>query len=145
MIDKREQQLISDALQKAHLTELPKKANNKSVWIEGIAKIRLANNSIAYGIVKRNYDLTSRVVYVNGDISAINSIEEVYPYIILDKGFIHKFEKGEKPEAARIAYLKSQHLPWAMESNYFDDMDIDQLNKEVVKAALYAQLKAMEG
>lgn len=143
-MDTREQQLIADALRKAHLTELPKKSNSKSVWIEGIAKIRLDNNSIAYGIVKRNFDLTSRVVYINGDISAINNIEEVYPYIFLEKDFIHKFEKGEKSEAARIAYLKSQHLPWACEANYFDGMDIDQLNKEVVKAALYNQMKTME-
>lgn len=143
-MDTREQQLIADALRKAHLTELPKKSNSKSVWIEGIAKIRLANNSIAYGIVKRNFDLTSRVVYINGDTSAINNIEEVYPYIFLEKGFIHKFEKGEKPEAARIAYLKSQHLPWAFAADYFDNMTLDELNKEVVKAAVYQQLKALE-
>lgn len=143
-MDKREQQLISDVLRKAHLTELPKKANNKSVWIEGVAKIRLANNSIAYGIVKRNFDLTNRFVYVNGDISAINKIEEVYPYIFLDKDYIHKFEKGENQEELRASYLKSLRLPWAQDADYFDNMTLDELNKEVVKAALYQQQKDME-
>lgn len=141
MISQREQQLISDVLRKAHLTELPKKANNKSVWIEGIAKIRLANNSIAYGIVKRNFDLTNRFVYVNGDISAINKIEEVYPYITLNGEYIKKFGKNEGEEA-RIKYLRSLNLPCT--SPDICEMTLEELNKEVVKAALYQQQKDME-
>lgn len=137
-----EQNLISDALRMAHLTELPKKADKKSVWIEGVAKITLADGSTAYGIVKRNPDLTHRVCYVNGNTAAIAKVEEVYPYITLQPEFIHKFGKNEGEEA-RINYLKSLHLPWAFAADYFDNMTLDELNKEVVKAAVYQQQRDM--
>lgn len=140
-MDTREQQLVADALQKAHLTELPKKADNKSVWIEGVAKIRLDNKSVGYGIVKRNPDLSYRVTYINGDTYAINSIEEVYPYVTLQKEYIKKFGKNEGEEA-RIKYLRSLNL--SCTSPDICEMTLDELNKEVVKAAVYMQLKDME-
>lgn len=138
-----EHNLIADALNFAHLTTLPKKANpQKTMWIEAVAKIRLANNSIGYGVVKRNADLSYRVTYVNGATAAIVDIEEIYPYVVLDKQYIKKFsEKAD--EGDRIAYLKSLNLPYAVDG-YFDGMDIEELNKEVVKAAVYQQLKALE-
>lgn len=143
MISQREQQLISDALRMAHLTELPKKADKKSVWIEGVAKITLSDGSTAYGIVKRNNDLSHRVVYVNGNTAAISKVEEVYPYITLNSDYIKKFGKNEGEEA-RINYLKSLRLPWAFAEDYFDNMTLDELNKEVVKAAVYMQQRDME-
>lgn len=143
MISQREQQLISDALRMANLTELPKKADKKTVWIEGVAKITLSDGSTAYGIVKRNPDLTTRVCYVNGNTAAIANVEEVYPYITINSDYIKKFGKNEGEEA-RIAYLKSLHLPWAFAADYFDNMTLDELNKEVIKAAVYQQQRDME-
>lgn len=140
-MDTREQRLIDDVLKKANLTELPKPANKKSVCIEGVAKIRLNNNSIGYGIVKRNQDLSYRVVYINGDTAAIHEIEEIYPYITLQKEYIKKFGKAEK-EDARIKYLRSLDEPCFNELN-LEEMTIDELNLEVVKAAIMNQLKDM--
>lgn len=142
-MDTYEQKLISDALNFAHLTSLPKRVDpKKSLWIEAIAKFRLANNSVGYGVVKRNLDLSYRVLYINGSTASIVDIEEVYPYIMLEKQYIKKFtdKAGEKE---RIAYLESLNLPYVAEG-YFDGMDIEELNKEVVKAAVYRQLKALE-
>ena len=142
-METKEERLIADVLNKAHLVELPKPADKKTVWLEGIAKIRLANNSIGYGIVKRfDLDADPVVTYINGDLFSINGIEEVYPYTVLQKEYIKKFTAKEK-EPARINYLKSLHLPYADE-HMFDNMTIDELNKEVVKAALYQQQKDME-
>lgn len=139
-MESREERLIADVLNKAHLAELPKPADKKTIWIEGVAKIRLANNSIGYGIVKK-HDLDSEpvVTYINGDTFAINRIEEVYPYVVLRKEYIKKFTTKEK-EPARIAYLKSLHLPYANETA-FESMTIDELNKEVVRAAFWLQSK----
>ena len=142
-MDKYEQNLISDVLNFAHLASLPKRVDpRKSLWIEAIAKFRLANNSVGYGVVKRNLDLTYRVLYVNGSTASIVDIEEAYPYIMLEKQYIKKFtdKAGEKE---RIAYLESLNLPYVAEC-YFDNMSIDDLNKEVVKAAVYQQLKSLE-
>ena len=140
-MDTREQQLINDALQKAYLTELPKPATTKTVWIEGIAKIRLSDGSIGYGIVKRNEDLTTRVCYINGNIATISEIIEVYPYIKLQKEYIKKFGKVEG-EKERIEYLQSLKLPCT--SLNLEEMTLDELNKEVVKAAIYQQMKDLE-
>lgn len=142
-MDKYEENLISDVLNFAHLTSLPKRVDpKKSLWIEAVAKFRLANNSVGYGVVKRNLDLSYRVLYINGSTASIVDIEEVYPYIMLEKQYIKKFtEKAGEKE--RIAYLESLNLPYVAEG-YFDDMTIDDLNKEVVKAAVYQQLKALE-
>lgn len=141
MLSQREQQLIADALKMAHLTELPKKADKKSVWIEGMAKITLADGSTAYGIVKRNSDLTHRVVYVNGNTAAIVKVEEVYPYITLNNDYIKKFGKNDGEEA-RIKYLRSLNLP----CTHLDlsEMTLKELNKEVVKAAVYQQMREMD-
>lgn len=139
-MDTREQQLINDALQKAQITELPKPADNKTVWIEGVAKIKLSDGSIGYGIVKRNEDLTTRVSYINGNIAAIVEVEEIYPYVTLNKDYVKKFTAKEK-EAARIAYLKSLNLPYEIQG--LEGMTLDDLNKEVVKAAMYQQMKDM--
>lgn len=136
MLSQREQQLISDALRVAHLTELPKPANKKNVWIEGIAKIKLSDGSIGYGIVKRNPDLTHRVAYVNGNIATISEIEEIYPYITLNSDYIKKFGKNDREEA-RIKYLRSLNLPCTHPD--LSEMTLEELNKEVVKAALYQQ------
>lgn len=139
-MDSREERLIADVLNKAHLVEMPKPADTKTVWLEGIAKIRLANNSIGYGIVKMvELDADPVVTYINGDTFAITEIEEVYPYEVLQKEYIKKFTSKEK-EPARINYLKSLHLPYA-EEDTFDNMTIDELNKEVVRAAFYLQKK----
>lgn len=142
-MEKYEQNLISDVLEFAQLTSLPKRVDpKKSLWIEAIAKFRLANNSIGYGVVKRNIDLTYRVLYINGSTAAIVDIEEAYPYIMLEKQYIKKFtEKAGEKE--RVAYLESLNLPYVAEG-YFDGMSIDDLNKEVVKAAVYQQLKLLE-
>ena len=141
MLSQREQNLIADALRMAHLTELPKKADKKTVWIEGVAKITLADGSVGYGIVKRNPDLTYRVCYVNGNTAAIAKVEEVYPYVTLQPEFIHKFGKNEGEEA-RIKYLRSLNLPCT--SPDICEMTIEELNKEVVKAAVYRQLNSMK-
>lgn len=140
MISQREQQLISDALRVANLTELPKKADKKTVWIEGVAKITLADGSTAYGIVKRNPDLTHRVAYVNGNTAAIAKVEEVYPYVTLNSEYIKKFGKNDGEEA-RIKYLRSLNLPCTHPD--LSEMTLEELNKEVVKAAVYMQQRDM--
>ena len=138
----REKQLIADVLNQAHLAELPKVADGKKVWIEAIAKIKLRDGSVGYGIIKRNPDLTRRVTYINGNTSAIAEVMEVYPYEVLQPQYIKKFTAKEK-ENARINYLKSLHLPY-LEGLDMSELTIEELNRMVVQAAVYMQLRDME-
>ena len=131
-----EKKLINDAMNVAQVAELPKAVPPDSyVWIEGIAKIRLRDNSIAYGIVKRTPDLTQTVTYVNGATSSILSIEEVYPYVTIDKSGIKKFKKDDVD--GRKEYLLSLNLPYEVN---LEKANITDLNREIVKASLYQQL-----
>ena len=132
---------ITDVLEFTHLAKLPKKVDPESfIWIEGIAKIRLVDNSFGYGVVKRNPDLTYRISYINGATSPILHVEEVYPTIVIDKSHIKKFHNKEDRDG-RIAYLQGLHLPYEID---FESADIDTLNKEIVKAAIFQQLNALE-
>lgn len=141
MVSSHEQNLIADALCKAQLSKLPTKTSPDDLtWIEGVAKIRLSDASFGYGIVKRNPDLSVSYKYVNGNTAAIAAIEEVYPYESIDKRRIKKFSKDDAE--SRVAYLKSLNLPYKID---FENATIADLNKEVVKAALFMQLNNKEG
>lgn len=136
-----EQNLIADALRIAQLAKLPTKTSPEDLtWIEGVAKIRLSDASIGYGIVRRNPNLSVSYKYVNGNTAAIAAIEEVYPYESIDKRRIKKFGKDDDAEG-RVKYLKSLNLPYEIN---FESMTIADLNKEVVKAALFMQLNNKE-
>ena len=125
----------------ANLAKLPTKTDpDEFVWIEGVAKIRLIDGSCGFGIVKRNPDLTYTVTYINGNTSPIKHVEEVYPYVKIDKTNVKKFEDKEDREG-RINYLRSLHLPYEID---FDNISIAALNKEIVKAAVFFQLNKME-
>lgn len=141
MLSEYEKRLLADALSAAHLTKLPTKMDPKEViWIEGIAKIKLVDGSYGFGIVKRNPDLSYTVTYINGATSPILYVEEVYPYVKIDKSNIKKFSDKEDSDG-RINYLQSLHLPYEID---FENATVADLNKEIVKAAVFQQLNAME-
>ena len=133
---------MADALHFAHLAEMPDKMgpNSKKIWIEAVAKIKKADGNIGYGIVKRNADMSYRVTYINGSTASIVDLLEIYPYINLDSKYIKKFTKKDDM-ASRIQYLRSLNLPYVID---FETATIDDLNKEIVKAAVYQQLNARE-
>lgn len=141
MLTEYEKNLLADAMNTAHLAKLPPKMDPAEIiWMEGIAKIKLIDSSYGFGIVKRNPDLSYTVTYINGATSPIMYVEEVYPYIKIDKENIKKFADKEDRDG-RINYLKSLHLPYAID---FENSTIADLNKEIVKAAVFQQLNAME-
>lgn len=138
-----EETLIADVLNVAHLAKLPAAVNPEEfIWIEGIAKFKLMDGNTSYGIVKRTPDLSYTVSYINGTTAQIRSLEEVYPFNNIDKRHIKKFA-NEDDRDGRVNYLKSLNLPYANKID-FENATISELNKEIVKAAVYQQLNAME-
>ena len=134
--------LLVDVLQKVRLTALPKPVEkNNILWIDAVVKARLQNNSIAYGICERNADLEEKIVYINGDTSAIAFIEEYYPIHFIAKEYIKTFRKDDDRES-RIKYLNSQPKPH--EGIDYNSLSIEELNKEIIKNAFYQQLNFME-
>lgn len=133
----QEKKLLADAMTIARISKLPPKADpDDYTWIEAIAKIKLIDSSYAYGIVKRNPDLTYTVTYKNGATLSILCVEEVYPYEKLDKSMVKKFTNKDDAEG-RVKYLMSLNLPYQID---FNNATVADLNKEIVKAALYKQV-----
>jgi hypothetical protein len=64
----------------------------------------------------------------------------VYPYVKIDKANIKKFADKNDRES-RIKYLLSLHLPYQID---FENASVADLNKEIVKAAVFQQLNALE-
>lgn len=138
-----EEKLIADVLNFAHLTSMPSKMTKKTaLWIEAVAKVRKANATYAYAILRRTANLDHTFIYSNGATSPIVSVEEVYPIITLDTKYVKKFTDDSKD--ARIRYLRSMNLPYIETEKYFDGMTLEDLDKEVVKSAMYQQLEALK-
>lgn len=141
MKQRNDESLRVDVLQVAHLSKFPAKMSKKTaLWVEAIAKIRKKDGTYGYGILKHNEKLESYPMYINGTVAAIDTVEEIYPYLVLDKGYIQTFDNDEVQP--RIEYLKSLNLPYAKDGE-FDNMDAEQLNEQVVKAAMYQQIFAL--
>lgn len=141
MITLHEKKLINDVLSRAELKKMPK-ANNASVWIWAIAKFRLQDGSFGYGIIHRNLSLGYEIKYINGNTSAIGSIIDVYPYETVDTRTIKRF-KDDEDRGARVDYLKSENLPY-LDIEKLEGMSIEDLNKEVVRVAVYKFLNNEE-
>ena len=137
----QDEKLKMDVLRQAHLQEFPSKATKTAVWIKAIGQFKLANGSIAYGLIERKYDLGYHILYINGSISAIKELSAVYPYLNLDKEYIQKFKKGDV--AGRLKYLKGVNLP-ITENKDFDAMSEEELDKMLISVALYKQINALE-
>lgn len=137
---KYEQEKLKEAMDEAGITTLPKGISpDIPIWIKGVAKIQLCDGSIAYGIVKREKNMDLSVVSIKGNTSSVRLIEEVYPIVTINKQKIKKFPESEKDNLnIRINYLKSLDLPYPID---YENASLKDLNKEVVRAALYFQLQ----
>lgn len=139
MKNNQEEQLRIDALRYADLSEMPKRMTKKTaLWVKAIAKIKKYDGSRCYGIVMRKADLSHRFLYVNGNISRIQEIEEVYPFVVLNNNYIKTFETDDLTE--RVNYLK-HHTHIAEETLL--QMDAETLNRHIVQLAMERQLKEM--
>ena len=136
------EKLKKDMLDTVHLTELPDEVNEETkLWVRAIALIRKQSGDYGYAVLERYPDITYRYLMVNGATSPIKSTEKIYPYLLLDKKYIKGF-KGNGLEQ-RVAYLKSMHLPYERDRKW-DEMNLTELNKEIVGAAIYLQLQDLK-
>ncbi len=97
MKNQKEETLIQ-ALNYAHLHELPDKWDNKSLWIKAIGLVTRRNGGVqSYVILRREAD--GRICTIKDfSLDAIRSIDEVYPYIYIDSQFLPKFTTQQRDE-----------------------------------------------
>lgn len=85
---------LKKCLEHANSFELPKEFDNDSgdYWLKAIVLVKKHNMSENYAIAERNSQGKAIVVRDFGAISPLESIEKVYPYVILDKSLIPEFK-----------------------------------------------------
>ena len=85
---------LKKCLEHANSFELPKEFDKDSgdYWLKAIVLVKKHNMSENYAIAERNSQGKAVVVRDFGAISPLESIENVYPYVILDKSLIPDFK-----------------------------------------------------
>lgn len=117
------------------LSQLPEKADGKSVWITAIAKTKKSDGNYYYAYLERGKDGKPKIMRDFGAIAAIVEHVEYYPILYLDSSYLKKFKKDEEGTAKLITYLKSEGVKMS-----FDEADRKALDKENVKIAIQKQL-----
>lgn len=89
---------LKEALNYAHLHELPAKWDNKALWIKAIGLVTRMNGRVqSYVILRR--EASGRYFTVKDfSLDAIRSIDEIYPYIYIDSQFLPKFTTQQADE-----------------------------------------------
>jgi hypothetical protein len=78
---KEEKETLDEALQYAHLPELPQiQEDDGRVWIMALAKVLKINGRENYAIVKADYYGKPKIVKDFGTVACIVKILEIYPY-----------------------------------------------------------------
>lgn len=122
----RQEELLFEALEYAHIAELPTATTKdiKDVWVRGVAKLINGKNDTSYAIVRNVYGKAPQVIKVF-DSFGIREIVEVYPYSLLDMSFARGITKIED---LRLSVAKA----------YGKSLDeIKSLTKEELKILFY--------
>lgn len=126
---------LFECLEFCKLSQLPEKADGKSVWITAIAKTKKNDGNYYYAYLERGRDGKPKIMRDFGAIAAIIEHAEYYPILYLDSSYLKKFKKDEEGTARLVAYLKSEGVKMD-----FEGVDRKDLDKENIKIAIQKQL-----
>ena len=131
---------LSEILGELGLDKLPnqetKETKKEHIWVKALALVTKKNGSKSYVLLKRDERLKEFIIKDYGCVSAIFNINKIYPFEFLQPQFIQGFSTDNLQQ--RIDYLKMLNLPY-METLTFDNMNLDELNKEIVCAGIFLQ------
>lgn len=92
------------ALAYCDLKALPDKDTKEFYWLKAIGLVSKANGTKSYVLLRTGEDLKPRVIKDFGDISVIVSIDEVYPFVMLQEKWLPIFKTQKKDD--RLEWLK---------------------------------------
>ncbi len=123
---------LKKCLEYTNSFELPQEYDESSgnYWLKAIVLVKKHNMTENYSIAERNSQGKPIVVRDFGAVSPLSSIEKVYPYVILDKSLVPKFEDIEE--------LKN-YLVGNYGEEYRDK--INNSSKEQLKQLLFSVVK----
>lgn len=127
---------LFECLEFCKLSQLPEKADGKSVWITAIAKTKKSDGNYYYAYLERGKDGKPKIMRDFGAISAIVEYVEYYPIIYLNSSYLRKFKKDAAGTNQLINYLKENGVDVD-----FEKAERKELEKENVKVAIQKQLE----
>lgn len=126
---------LFECLEFCKLSQLPEKADGKSVWITAIAKTKKNDGNHYYAYLERGKDGKPKIMRDFGAIAAIVEHTEYYPILYLDSSYVKKFKKDEAGTRQLVDYLKDKGVEMD-----FANADRKTLDKENIKTAIQLQL-----
>lgn len=133
---KTKKESLFDALTWASLRDLPPKAEGDRVYIFALALVSKKDGSSGYVAIKKDRKFKDAIIKDFGSQSPIISIDEIYPYLYLDKRYVPKFnwdKKGTREEV--IEWIERNTF-----ENNVESLTDDELKDLVYKASMERQL-----
>lgn len=138
---------LQRALEYCFITSLPKKEDGKNLWIRAIAEAEKRDGTHCYVYVEKSFETLENVIKADfGSVAQIVKIIEYYPFSYLDGSYIPEFKNKKKGELSkkrdiedRVLYLKNYA------KKECDGMTLKELDKEILKFAIYKQLSFEKG
>lgn len=133
-MEKIKEKTLVDALSYCDLRELPKEWDKETVYIRAIALVSKTDGSYNYAVVKKGDGGKDNVEKDFGNISAIRTIEKVYPFRFLATNFVPTFKTKSKDE--RLNWLEKFG-----DGKDYSSMTLKELDKEILSSAMQRALK----
>lgn len=95
MINEKETSL-GEALKDAFIYELPREWDNESVWIRAIGLITKTNARQSYCLLRRGDNGEPQIYKTYGDACKIAKLDNIYPYIFLNKKYVCDFKSKQE-------------------------------------------------
>ena len=92
------------ALAYCDLKSLPKKDSKDYYWLKALGLVSKADGTKSYVLLRMDTDFTQRVIKDFGTISTIVSVDEVYPFYMLQEKWIPVFKTQKKED--RLEWLR---------------------------------------
>ena len=125
---------LMEVLQYCKLSTLPKKDNGEYVWLKAVARIRKRDGSRAFAILAKDEEGNPKVVKDFGSISPIASIDDVYPYLIMDSKMLPEFTTKTREE----------RIKWLNRNGVNNDMSLCTIKELEKKILLVCMAKAIK-
>lgn len=117
------------ALAYCDLKSLPKKDSKDYYWLKALGLVSKADGTKSYVLLRMDTDFTQRVIKDFGTISPIVSVDEVYPFYMLQEKWIPVFKTQKKEE--RLVWLTK-----VGDTKDYSELTLKELDKMVISHAM---------
>lgn len=127
---------LIDALSYCDLRELPQEDTKEYVWLKALALASKMDGTKSYILIDKDVDGGYKIKKDFGSVSAIKSVDKIYPFAMLDASYMPAFKTKTKEE--RIEWLKKNDY----EGEITSDITLKGLDKLVLNVVTQTALRS---